>query len=259
MPNTRGAGANTRIMPGGFAILPLHFHRHRTGSGYTRMKYFLGLLIVMLVAAVLLFFTAGEQHGEQDGSEPVTGLPWQIQQLPGGDTQVFGITPGRTTLGEVIGRLGDDLDLAIIARPREAGTLEAYYSHYSAGPITGSLILVLDVPADTLLALRTRAFQDGGTRRYHLHPDDLPAAYQAAVRAITFMPSFGLDESIVRARFGAPAEIIQVDAQQHHWLYPELGLDLVLNEDGKDLLQYLSPRAFGAHVALIQQASVSGE
>jgi len=223
------------------------------------MKYFVGLLIVMLVAVGLLFFTTGEQHGEQDGSEPVTGLPWQIEQLPDGDTRVFGITPGRTTLGEVIERLGNDLDLAIIARPREAGTLEAYYSHYSAGPITGSLILVLDVTADTLLALRARAFQDGGTRRYHLHPDDLPAAYKAAIRAITFLPSFGLDEAIVRARFGAPAEIIQVDAQQNHWLYPERGLDLVLNEDGKDLLQYLSPREFGAHREHLEQATTDGQ
>jgi len=222
------------------------------------MKYFLGLLIAILVAAGLLFFTAGEHHDGQDGSAPVTGLPWQIERLPGGDTRVLGITPGRTTLGEVIDRVGDDLDLAIIARPGEAGTLEAYYSHYSAGPITGSLILVLDVAADTLQELHVRAFQDGGTRRYHLHPDDLPAAYRSAIRVITFLPSFGLDEAIVRARFGVPAEIIQVDAQQHHWLYPELGLDLVLNADGKDVLQYLSPREFGAHRARIQQAAVAG-
>ena len=88
------------------------------------MKYFIALLIVILVTAGLVFFN---NNDEQGSDEPVTGLPWQIDKLPDGETRVFGITPGRTTLGEAIGLLGDDLDLAIIAAPYETGTLEAYY------------------------------------------------------------------------------------------------------------------------------------
>ena len=44
-----------------------------------------------------------------------------------------------------------------------------------------ALILVMEIAPDVLTTLRKRAFHDGGTRRYHLHPDDLPAAYRAAV------------------------------------------------------------------------------
>ena len=223
------------------------------------MKYFLGLLVAVLVAVGLLYLKTCDHTGEHRGDEAVTGLPWQIERLPGGDTRVFGITPGQSTLGDAIEQMGDDLDLAIIAPPHEAGTLEAYYSHYSAGPITGRLILVLDVAADTLRELRARGYQDGGTRRYHLHPDDLAVAYAAPVRVITFLPSLNLDEAIVQARFGAPAEVMQVDDRQQHWLYPALGLDLVLNADGKDLLQYLSPGAFGAYRDRLQQAPATGE
>lgn len=212
------------------------------------MKYFLPLLIVILLAAGLVFF----KRGEQASDAPVTGLPWQIDKLADGATRVFGISLGQTTLGAAIERLGDDMDLAIIAAPDEAGSLEAYYSHYSAGPITGKLILILDITPDELLALRERAFHDGGTRRYHLHPDDLPAAYRAPVRVITFMPSFNLDEEIVQARFGTPAEIIHAHPGQQHLLYPGKGLDLVLNSDGKELLQYLHPHAFSAHRATLQ-------
>lgn len=218
------------------------------------MKYFPGLLIVILFA-VGLPSCSREEH---PGDEPVTGLPWQIDLLPGGDTRVFGITPGQTTLGRAIDLLGNDMDLAIIASPREAGVLEAYYSHYTAGPITGSLILVMEITADALAGWRERAFRDGGTRRYHLHPDDLPQAYRAPVGAITFLPSFGLDEAIAQARFGVPAEVIQDEARQQHWLYPEKGLDLVLDADGKDILQYLSPREFSAHRLRLRQASAAG-
>jgi hypothetical protein len=219
------------------------------------MKYFLALLGITLITLGLTFFN----RNEQGSNEPVTGLPWQIDILPGGDTRVLGITLGQTTLGEVIEQLGNDMDLAIIAAPHETGTLEAYFSHYSAGPITGKLILMLDIAPDVLAPMLKRGFQGGGTRRYHLHPDDLQAAYRAPVKVINFLPSFNLDEEIAQARFGTPAEIIQVRAEQKHLLYPDKGLDLILNEDGKEILQYLPPGEFSAHRAQIQQLPSAGE
>jgi hypothetical protein len=214
------------------------------------MKYFLALMTAILIAAGLASFN----EDEQASNEPVTGLPWQIDSLPNGDTRVFGIVPGRTRLDEAIELLGhDEMDLAIIAAPHETGTLEAYYSHYSAGPITGKLFLIVDIAPDILSPMRKRAFQDGGTRRYHLHPDDLPRAYRAPVSVVNFIPSFNLNGEIAQARFGTPAEIIQIDAQQEHWLYPDKGLDLILNVDNKDVLQYLSPGQFSAHRAQLQQ------
>ena len=219
------------------------------------MKIFIALLITMLLAAGLLFF----EGNKPDNDAVVTGLPWQIDILPQGNTRVFGITLGQTTLGEAIALLGNDLDLAIIAAPQQSGALEAYYSHYSAGPITGKLLLIMDIPPEALALLRERAFQDGGMRRYHLHPDDLPLAYQAPVSAINFLPSFSLDEDIVHNRFGVPDEVIQVRPELKHFLYPDKGLDLILNEDGKEILQYLSPGDFSTHRAQLQPLPASSE
>lgn len=213
------------------------------------MKYFVVLLLIIMAAVSTLFFNRDKPHD----NSPVTGLPWQIDILPGGDTQVFGIMPGRTTFAEAIKQLGDDMELAIIAAPHETGSLEVYYSHHSFGPITGKVILVLDIAPGELSALRERALQDRGTRRYHLDPDDLPAVYRAPVKVISFMPSFNLDEEIVQARFGTPAEIIQVQAEQKHLLYPDKGLDLILSTNGKEVLQYLSPGEFSAHRARLQE------
>jgi hypothetical protein len=219
------------------------------------VKTFIAVLIPVLLAVGLLFFNSNKPENDA----VVTGLPWQIDILPEGNTRVFGITLGQTTLGEAIALLGDDLDLAIIATPYETGALEAYYSRYSAGPITGKLFLILDITPEALAPLRERAFQDGGMRRYHLHPDDLPVAYQAPVSAINFLPSFNLDEEIVLNRFGVPAEIIQVRAEQKHLLYPDMGLDLILNENSKEILQYLSPGKFSTHRARLQPLSATGE
>ena len=219
------------------------------------MKYILALLILIMITAGLVF----PGNGEQASDAPVTGLPWQIDILPNGNTRVFGIEPGQTTLATAIGQLGSDMELAIIAAPGEPGTLEAYYSHYSAGPITGKLILIMDTSAEVLTEMRRRAFQDGGTRRHHLHPDDLPVAYRTPVRVITFMPSFNLDEAIAQDRFVTPDETIQVDGQQKHLLYPDKGLDLILNADGRELLQYLQPQNFDVHRTALQPQSTDEE
>lgn len=219
------------------------------------MHYVLALLIVVLAALglILLNRDAPREAG------PPPSLPWQIETLADGSTRVFGIIPGQSTFAEAIDELGDGMELAIIAAPGETGTLEAYYSHYTAGLVTGSVILVLDVARGRLAAMRERATRDGGTRRYYLHPDDLELAYRAPVRYITFMPGLDLDVEIARLRFGEPAEVIEISPRQQHLLYPQLGLDLILNTDGRDVLQYLSPHEFGLHRLRMQGSMSAGE
>jgi len=207
--------------------------------------------IWLTVLLVVTGLTACSNDTQYD-SELVTGFPWQIEQLPNGTTRVFGIVPGQTTLGVAMAQLGDDNELAIIAAPGETGSLEVYYSHYTAGLIEGKLILVADIEPDTLASMQMRARRKAGTHRLLLDEGDLPTARRAAVRAITFMPTFDLDAEITRARFGLPAEVLPVSAQEQHLLYPESGLDIVLNADGKDVLQYLSPEDFDTHRAQLQ-------
>jgi hypothetical protein len=206
------------------------------------MKYSVVLLVLITLAISLLLLSPDNEQAE----EPLTGLPWQIDILPDGSSRVFGITPGQSTLGEVVEQLGNDMQLAIIAAPGESGNLEMYYSRYSASIITGKLIFVAKMADDTLLQLRERAFRDGGTRRYRLHPDDLPLAWQAPVKSIIFLPSVNLDEEIARNRFGIPAETIHSSEQVTHLLYTDKGLDFVLDRDGKEVLRYVAPRDFGA-------------
>jgi hypothetical protein len=206
------------------------------------MKYSVALLVLITLAISLLLLSPDTDNKQAE--KPLTGLPWQIELLPDGHSRVFGITLGQSTLGDVVKQLGNDLQLAIIAAPGESGDLEMYYSRYSANIITGKLIFVAAMTPDTLLQLQERAFRDGGTRRYRLHPDDLPLAWQAPVKSIIFLPTINLDEEIAHNRFGIPAETIHSSDQEIHLLYPDKGLDFILNQDGKEILRYVAPRDF---------------
>lgn len=113
---------------------------------------------------------------------------------------------------------------------------------------SGKMVLVADVGRETIAQLRQRAvkaeYMDSSTRKYILQQDDLAFAWRAPIAGITFIPAVSLDAETVLKRFGAPAERIRVDEQVEHFLYPQKGLDLMLDSQGKEVLQYVAPREF---------------
>jgi hypothetical protein len=186
-------------------------------------------------------------------TRPVAGsddLPWQIELQADGSTRVFGLAPGRSKLAEVRSRFANDLDLAIIAAPGEAGELEAYSASLPAGMIGGKMVFSAEIAPEVLAQMRQRSpkssYMESTTRRYNLHPDDVSLAWGAPLRAITYIPSTNLDETLVLQRFGKPAERVRVSEQLEHFLYPERGLDLLLDKEGPEVLQYVEPKRFAA-------------
>ncbi len=65
--------------------------------------------LLAVVLAVYPFFDQSENP------ETLSGLPWQIEILPDGSTEVFGLHVGSSRLSDAFEILGGDMDLAIIA------------------------------------------------------------------------------------------------------------------------------------------------
>ena len=204
--------------------------------------------IVALAIAVILAPLLFVMLGDTPPAPPAEGLPWQIEVLPDGRSQVFGLVPGTSTIAEARARFGPDMQVAIIAAPDQPGSLEAYFESVTMGFVTGKLILTAEVDAGTVARMRERAvkseYMESTTRRISLAPDDLPSAYAAAIRAITFIPSAHLDADVIVQRFGAPDERIRSTEHVEHFLYARRGLDLALDAKGKEVLQYVAPRDF---------------
>jgi hypothetical protein len=208
------------------------------------MKIFLYLLLIIIIAFAAAPFLAPPVENMRQ----IQGLPWQIEPLADGSVKVFGLTLGRDRLGDAREQLGPDMELAVVAAGDEPGSLEMFYSNYRAGPFNGKLVLVGALEDSTIAQLRTHSgapkYLDSGARKYHLQKDDLPLAYSAPIQTITFIPAARLDEEIARKRFGPAEQTVRVDAGTLHLLYPHLGLDLMLSEGHKDVLQYIAPRNF---------------
>lgn len=210
------------------------------------MKFALSLIALVLLALIVPFFIPGS--GKQDGVDANANLPWQIAVDGQGGSSVFGLQPGVSTLGDVRRKLGGEIEVAIIAAPNEIGSLEAYYAQVPLGFVLARMIVTVDASETAIYAMRERALKarhmESTTRRITLHPDDLAAADLLPIRAISVIPTVNLDEATIVQRFGEPGERIVVSDKRTHLLYPKLGLDVVVDQDGKELLQYVAPRQF---------------
>ena len=199
------------------------------------------LLILFLVLGVLLYVMQLETD-KSSTKKVMTGLPWQIEVLPDGNSSVFGITLGSSTFADVK-RLTGDGDIAVMSTSPSDISLEMYVNRFQAGVLTGKLVLVANPSWEKLTAIRSRAIRSGGENKFKMHPDDRGQADLSVIESMAFIPLVHLDENVVRQRFGEPDEIIKSKTLTH-MLYPAKGLDVIIDSDGKEVLQYISPKNF---------------
>jgi len=205
-------------------------------------------VIALLIAVVFAAFVLLRPDSDQPAAPGVHGLPWQIEILANGNSRVFGLELTHSTLDDARGRFGDGMKIGIVAAQGEAGALEAYYDSVTAGVLLGRMILVATLDPESLTRLRERStrrvFMNDATYRYHLDREDLPVALRAPIATMTFIPAANLDAETVLKRFGVPKERLRINDQVEHFLYPDQGLDLILDDQGKEVLQYVVPREF---------------
>jgi hypothetical protein len=206
------------------------------------------LSLVALGIALTVFFLAIMRPPGGQPSAPGQDLPWQITVGPGGATStVFGLTLGQSTLRDAVSKLGRRYELGVFQNRNGALSLEAYFRDAVVGGLNARLVLAAQLPEDPLNGLRQRAGEgkptaDGG-RRYPVIEADQEVGLGAIITAITYLPVVPFDAELVGKRFGEPAERVAVK-EGMHWLYPTLGLDVLLGETGEALLQYVPPPEF---------------
>jgi len=213
------------------------------------------LAITLLLFLLPFFFPAPE--AAQNANNP--GFPWEIERDASGQTHVFGLVPGVSTVHEAIARFGDDLELALMiaanvpsAQAEKNAALEGYYNQVTLGFVQGRLILTLAAPPAMIASMLERSpkgdYLRNGSRKLELHPEDVNLARTLPLVALTLIPNAHLDHETILLRFGEPDRILPVGETLRHYLYPDKGLDIVLDSKGKEVLQYVAPADFETRI-----------
>jgi len=205
-------------------------------------------LSVVVAALLLTGLTLWLPPSERPADGRSSARPWEVQVDGHGGSRTFDLELGVTTLTEAERRLGSEAEVTLFQPVTGMLVLEAFFDNLSLGGLQADFVMVLDLPIDELEAIHGRGLRIArgreGVNRVQLDPVDLPAVLTAPITTITYLPSINLDPATLEKRFGPPAQRIAEGPGINHWLYPATGLDIIVNDDGKEVLQYVAPRDF---------------
>jgi len=204
----------------------------------------LGLLALLLAFVPTLWHMATQPIVGSVAKPATADAPWAVEPDGAGGSRVFGLRLPGSTLATVRRRWGEDLQVAVMAAQDGPPVLEAYVERFSTAGVDGRLVLSFDAAPGDLAAWRAASPGEplpGGGRRHPMPPG---AGDAVPLRGLSFLPSAQLDAEVLRQRFGEPAERLEISERLSHWLYPQKGLAVALDLDGRELLQYVAPADF---------------
>ena len=203
---------------------------------------------VLLLAAVALFVGLMIPGG---GERPVQTFPWQINQTVDGTTQVFGLTLGQSTLQQAEHVFQSEGELSLFEPAPDKGqrVVEAYFDKVNLGGLSAKCIAVMALTPEQLQTMFERGTRistlGDGSRKVTLHAEDVAQVRATAIYSITYLPRIRLEKDLLEKRFGKPTQVItEKESNTRHWLYPQLGLDIALDEKNNAVLQYVAPAQF---------------
>ncbi|NOZ53584.1 MAG: hypothetical protein GXP08_10655 [Gammaproteobacteria bacterium] len=207
------------------------------------IKIITGVILLSILAFIVGIFIPTSNNKQPQY------LPWQIEHSVDGTTEVFGITLNVSTLQQAQQTLRSVAEISQFISPGGDYVVEAYFNKVSLSGLTAKVVLTIELSQETLHAIYNRGSRisrlGNGTNRVTLQADDQSLVLQSPVSSITYLPGIRLSEELLQQRFGQPSDVIQEpNSTASHWLYPKLGLDITLKENGNAVLQYISPDRF---------------
>ncbi len=181
--------------------------------------------------------------------------PWDVSRDAAGNTRVFDLSIGDSTLAEVRMLLGEEGKINLFENRDGTRSVEVYFDNILLSNLKADWIVTLDLPEDLLAALYERGLRiskaGSGSRKVKLDPADVEQLAEAPIRTLTYLPWKSLEPRDIAGRFGEPAEQRKEATGVVHWLYPQRGMDIARDADGGVVIQYLNPPDFARAVALL--------
>lgn len=219
---------------------------------------FLTVLIGSLVFVVIALMIPGRVADEDPK------LPWKIEVDEAGNSTVFGLKLGQSTLFDAQQILSDIGEVDLLISKDGKRTVEAYFQTIFLSGLKADFVLSLELDEETIEKMYQRGLQlstlESGIKKADLSPEDLDIASKAPIVHITYLPKADLDEEWIKNLFGEPERIIkEPESSLSHWLYPAKGLDIAVDPERKEVFQYVNPSEFRAISAPLEELAKSAE
>jgi len=211
------------------------------------------ILLTFVIAAVLGFLInqlmSHRQASLAGNPMPAQFLPWQIEKLNNGNTRVFGLELGRSSLADVEKLFREKAEVSLFVSKSGHYELEAYFDKVILGGFSAQYVLTIALTQEQLADLYKRGSRlshlSDGRQKVSLAAQDTPLVYQAQISSLVYLTRTWLDGETLLKRFGEPwRKIRESNRDAVHWLYPEKGLDVAIDDSGRAVFQYIAPKRF---------------
>lgn len=173
-------------------------------------------------------------------------LPWNAQFDESGRLHALGLTLPNSTLQRAMQLYGKDVEVKLFADLDESNkSIEAYFPVVYIGSIKAALALKLEVKQPELDAAyelgKKISITTSGGREIELYHSEVKKLLDKKISSITLIPRKHLTERAISKRFGEPdKKEIQSD-NLAHWFFHDLGLEMIIDNEGPEALQYALP------------------
>ncbi|MEN8174967.1 MAG: hypothetical protein ABFS23_04350 [Pseudomonadota bacterium] len=210
------------------------------------MRMLTALLGLVALALATIWWMAPQGT---DTLENRTDLPWQITPLADGGARVLDLDLGRATLADAQLKFGEPERMALYLDKDGSRSLEVYFGTVRLGRLKAKIVVALNAGEAMLDELErgatTRKPAADGSFRLLLADNDKSRLASLPLASITYVPGYdGLEADFFRERLGEPDAWLRESAHAVNWFFPRLGLSLLIDADGKEVFQYMPPRAF---------------
>lgn len=175
-------------------------------------------------------------------------LPWNAHIDEAGKLHALGLTLQQSTLKQAMSLYGKDVEVKIFSEKDESNkSLEAYFPVIYIGSIKAALALRIEASEAEIDSAysngkKTTVTTSGG-REVELYSSDVARFFDSPISSLTLIPRKNLTERAIDKRFGTPDKTeIQSDGLAH-WFFYDLGLELIIDKEGPEALQYAMPIA----------------
>ena len=206
-------------------------------------KILLTVVVLRLAALALAILLPGGRSIEQNPK-----LPWVISIDREGFPMVFGLTIGKSTLEDVRRNFQEQGITNLFVSPDRQLAVETYFQGLYLSGIKADMVVTLDLPQSQLDRIYDQGLRisqlESGAKKVKLTEQNLESVAGGIIGHITYIPSADLTEDLIRNRFGEPSGQTAEESGIVHWLYPEKGLDIAVNPNGREVFQYVQPSRF---------------
>ncbi len=214
---------------------PTEGHESKKAKSFSAVGW---VILAGIVLTVVMMFLPREK----EVIDPSI-LPWNSVVNAQGQVEALGLTLDKSTPKDALKEFGYDYEVQVFTdKKANDKSAEFYFPTMTLARLRGVVTLVLDVPSDELDEMYNRGVKitvnTVGNRQVTLLDKDAVSLMDKKIHSMTFVPKNNLTPEMVEFRFGKPASKKVGSDGLARWAYPKKGLEIILNPEGPEVLQY---------------------